>query len=288
VSEPRRLPFVQVDLAGTIGLDPGRYLARPPEGPEQVLVVAVAGASPPVRRRFRRERPRYAEPDAAGPDVPLTTLTIVRPEPFADHDAARSWLEGLRADADALASEIERAIPVANRALHARRTSTLDHALADVTTAHALAARAGYGLGDDLADGRFEAAVELPQAARKRRGEMLAPQERIAAVLAWRERISPCEELVVRARADVDAGRGREAALQLRAALEALLADRDSFDAADQDRDLAALQEARAAIAEAAEDALDGELSAERTSQVAETLRISERVLRRQRAAGLR
>jgi hypothetical protein len=246
----------------------------------------VAGAPALTPRRFRRERPRYAEPDAAGQQIPVTTLTIVRSEPFANLDAAKSWLEGLREDHEALAGEVERALRLANRALHARRASTLDHGLADLTTSRALAVRAGYGLGEALADGRFEAAVELPATARRRRGEMLGPQERIAAVLAWREETSPCEELVVRARSDLDARRVREAALQLRAALEAMLADRKSFGAADQGRDLAALDERQADVAAAADEALRGELPPGREPELAETLRVCERVLRRQRAAG--
>lgn len=286
MSEPRRLPFVQVELPGTIGLDPGRYLARPPDGPEQVLVIAVAGAPAPPRRRMRRARPKYAEPDAEAREIPVTTLTIVRSEPFSGREDAKAWLEKLREDPEAFAAEVDSALRLANRAVHARRTSTLDHGLADLTAGHALTVRAGYGLGDTLADGRFEAAVELPQTARQRRGEMLAPQERIAALLAWREATSPCEELVIRARADVDAGRNREAAIQLRAALEAVLADRATFTAAGQDADLAALDEASAAVAAAAEAALRGDPSHDREAEVAETLRVCERVLRRERAAG--
>lgn len=285
MTEPRRLPFVQVELAGTIGLDPGRYLARPPDGPEQVLVVAVAGAPAPGRRRMRRARPRYAEPETETREVPVTTLTIIRSEPFASRDRAQAWLEELREDPEALAAEVDSALRLANRAVHARRSSTLDHGFADLTAGHAVTVRAGYGLGDTLADGRFEAAIELPQAARRRRGEMLAPQERIAALLAWREATSPCEELVIRTRADLDAGRSREAALQLRAALDAMLADRAVFTAAGQEDDLAALEDASAAVAATAEASLRGEPSSARMAEVADTLRVCERVLRRQRAA---
>ena len=42
-------------------------------------------------------------------------------------------------------------------------------------------------------------------------------------MLGRRERIDPCETLVLRARADLDGDRLREAALQLRVGLEALL-----------------------------------------------------------------
>ncbi len=54
---------------------------------------------------------------------------------------------------------------------------------------------------------------------------MEAPEERFAALLGAREQALVGEELVLRARADLDAGRPREAALQARVALEALLAE---------------------------------------------------------------
>ena len=44
-------------------------------------------------------------------------------------------------------------------------------------------------------------------------------------MLGGRERVDVCETLLLRARADLDAGREREAALQLRVGLEALLAE---------------------------------------------------------------
>ena len=51
---------------------------------------------------------------------------------------------------------------------------------------------------------------------------MEAPDERFAALLGAREQPLVAEELVLRARMDLDAGRPREAALQARVALEAL------------------------------------------------------------------
>ena len=44
-------------------------------------------------------------------------------------------------------------------------------------------------------------------------------------MLGGRERLDACETLLLRARADLDAGRRREAALQLRVGLEALLVE---------------------------------------------------------------
>jgi hypothetical protein len=162
----------------------------------------------------------------------------------------------------------------------------LDPNLPDLSAEHALAIRVGFGDGDELADGRYSAAVELPPAARRRRAEVMRPQERLASVLAGRERVAAFELPLLRARADLDAGRAREAALQLGVALEALLADRDAVRAPGQEQDLAALEERRERTAAGAEEALRGELSAERTAELTETLRLAERALRRRRALG--
>jgi hypothetical protein len=103
-------------------------------------------------------------------------------------------------------------------------------------------------------------------------------------VLGGREQADACETLLLRARADLDAGRGREAALQLRVGLEALLAELgDAVSNPDHREDMATLNERRAEAGEAANLALGGELPAARGEQVRELLEICERVLRRRR-----
>lgn len=253
---------------------------------ERVLVVAVAGAPAPPRRRLGRTKPKRAHPGSDPATVPLTTLTVIRPEPLADADAAQRWLADLRRDPDLLAAELAPALALVNRAIHVHRATVLDPNLPDVAVEHALAIRIGLGAGDELAEGRYGAAIELPPSARRLRGEVLRPQERLAAVLAGREQVAAFELLLLRARADLDAGREREAALQLRVALEALLADRTALDAPEQEEDLAALAGHRERTAAGAEEALRGGLSAERTAELTETLRIAERALRRRRALG--
>jgi hypothetical protein len=251
-----------------------------------VLVVRVADAPPQPRRRLGRPKPKDAEPGAEGPAVPRTTLTAIRPEALGEREAAEAWLGGLRDDREALAEEVAIGVELINRAVHAHRAATLDPAIADVTAGNALAVRVGYGSGEDLAEGRFTEAIEVPHAERRRRAELLRPQERVAEVLGGKASVATCELLLIRARADLDAGRLREAALQLRVGLEALLADREALAAPDQDQDFAALDERRAMTGEAANEALAAELSDERAAEVTETLRIAERVLRRKRALG--
>jgi hypothetical protein len=152
-----------------------------------------------------------------------------------------------------------------------------------------VAVRIGYGSGEETADGRFTTSREVDVWAsgaskRRRRQEDLRPQERVAAVLGGREQIDLCETLLLRARADLDAGRSREATLQLRIGLEALLAEMKGAVAdPGHEEDLGTLRERRQEVGEAANQALRGELDAERATAVGELLAVSERVLRRRR-----
>ena len=106
----------------------------------------------------------------------------------------------------------------------------------------------------------------------------------MAAVLRGSERLDACEPLLLRARADLDAGREREAALQLRVGLEALLAELDgAVSDPGHGEDMAMLRERRGEAGEAANEALRGELSGATTTSVTELLERCERVLRRRR-----
>ncbi|HEY5816119.1 MAG TPA: hypothetical protein VIS95_07240, partial [Solirubrobacterales bacterium] len=119
---------------------------------------------------------------------------------------------------------------------------------------------------------------------RRQRDEELRPQERLAAVLGGRERLDACETLILRARADLDACRRPEAALQLRVALEALLVELDGALAdPGHDEDMTELRARRGEAGEAANAALRGDVSVEQERQVEELTALCERVLRRRR-----
>jgi hypothetical protein len=264
-------------------------------------VLVVGGVSGPAVgiRRGRRRRGRAKRVGGTAPQVPVTRLTVIRPDRLAGEDEAAGWLRGATEDAEEADDLVAEALAIVNRALHAHRLATQDPNGGGVSAAYALATRVGYGTGDDLADGRWIEALEIPPApGPRRRAEALRPQERVAADLGRREMPDACETLLLRARSDLDAGRGREAALQLRVGLEALLAevsadvpagsrgptgDRAAGHAARQVEDLEALAGRRAITGEAANEALAGELSGDRTAEVAETLGVCERVLRRRR-----
>jgi hypothetical protein len=133
-----------------------------------------------------------------------------------------------------------------------------------------------------VADGRFGAALELPRMPRKAtRTERLAPQERLAAVLGARAEQLACEELVLRARADLEADRPREAALEARIALEAVVAELEGTRAGAR---LGEVLEGRVAVGDAANAALRGEPSPELQQAVEEAVTAMERAVRRHHA----
>jgi hypothetical protein len=225
-----------------------------------VVVLKTLGA--PQRRLLGGRRPK-AVTDAEAAPVPTSRATIVQAKPFDSAEDADSWLDAAAADSDEPVAAATREL---NFVLRSHRAAADDPYARDVQPDHALVVRLGYGDGDQVADGRFNRAVELPKEPRKRkRREALAPQERLAAVLGGRDSLLVGEELLLRARLDLDAGRTREAALQARIALESLLGELD-------DKFAAPLRPLREQVARAANDALDGDLSAEETAAVADAV----------------
>lgn len=280
--------FVQFDFAGTLPLPDGRYLSREGIG-ESVLVVRTLGAPRPPGRR--RRRPREAEAGEPTEPLPLARVTAIRAfAPFANGEEASRWLDEATEAEDTIDVLVGEGIELLNRALHVRAVAGADPHPQHLTPERAVAVRLGYGSGEETAEGEFSEAREVDVWAtgasrRHRRQQELTPQERVAAVLAGRERVDVCETLLLRARADLDAGHEREAALQLRIGLEALLAELPAGAVEDpgHDRDLATLEERREELTALAEAALAGDLSRDQAEAVTDLLGIAERVLRRRR-----
>jgi len=242
-----------------------------------VLVLTTLGA--PERRRFKDRKGRQlheAEPEP----VPTNRATVVRALPFEGPEEASAWLTELRGDQKRAEEELSSATKVLARALHAHRVAHADPHARDVSAEHALVARIGYGDGSAVAEGRYDEAWELPRERARTRRSMEAPEERFAALLGAREEVLVCEELVLRVRADLRAGRTREAALGARVALESVLAELGSALAPPR-RD--ALESDRAEVGEAANAALRGDLSPEAASSLEQATEHMEAALRARR-----
>jgi hypothetical protein len=281
--------FVQLELPGAIAIPDGRYLAREDddEASQRVLVVETLGAPAPPGRR--RRRARSSEPGAEPPTLPLARLTAVRAhEPFASREQAEAWLAGALGGEEAVDSLVADAAALANRALHARAVAAADPGEGELRPERAAAVRIGYGSGEEVASGRFTVAstvdVRGGASPRRRREEDLRPQERLAVVLGGRGSLDACETLLLRARSDLDAGRMREAALQLRVALEALLVElAGALADPGHGEDMATLEARKGEAGAAANAALRADLGDEQARQVRELVETCERVLRRRR-----
>lgn len=278
--------FAQLELAGTLPVADGRYVIRDDAG-EHVLVLETVAAPAPPRRRKRR--PRAIEKSSGPTALPLTRATVVRAFlPFADEGNANRWLEEETANEESTDRLVAEAVALLNRALHVQAVASGDPHAHSLVAQGAATVRLGYGSGEELANGGFTTAVEVDarsgSSPRRLRDEELRPQERLAAVLGGRERLDACESLLLRARADLDAGRDREAALQLRVGLEALLVElRDALSDPGHTEDMATIETRRREAGEAANQALRDNLDPNQLNAVRELVELCERVLRRRR-----
>ena len=206
----------------------------------------------------------------------VSRVTLIAADALAG-DAAQ-WLAetGLDAEADA-------AIATIDRAIDAHRIAAADAGVPPVRREDCLVVRVGTGVGDQDADGRWTTAVVVPQprAAPGDRAAVLRPQERLGAILGGRDVALACELLTLRARADADAARWREATLQVRVALEAALAELAPWSGqGDLDQRLAELHDLRASVGQAANTALAGGLDATQIAAVELVLTRIEAALR--------
>lgn len=282
--------FVQFELPGTLSLAAGRYLVRDGEAEDaqSVLVLETLGAPPPSSRR-RRRRAREASTQAEPSPLPLARATVVRAStPFEAAEEATRWLRDALEQDSSVDSLLHEGLSILNRALYAQAATTADPSARQLRAEDAVTIRIGYGSGEEVAAGRFAVAhdidVQAGESRRRQREAELQPQERVAGVLRGRETLDACEMLLLRARADLDGGHFREAALQLRVGLEALLVELSrALTDPGHEEDLAQIEARRGEVGDAANMALHGPLDAERERNVRELLEICERVLRRRR-----
>jgi hypothetical protein len=273
--------FVQFEFPWELGPLPGRYVLRDHAGEAdlRVLVIGVLGAR--ERRLIGRRRARDAEAEPEPAPVATSRATLIRGQAVGEEEGA-AWI----ADPGVPVPE---ELAVLNRVIALHRIAAADPSVREVRLEQALVVRVGYGRGEEVADGRWTAAVEPgePREPRVRVRSALRPQERLAALLGGRDAALACEELVLRARADLDAGRHREAALQLRVALEAAIAELEAWrDAADMATRIEELKTHRAAAGDAANEALRGGLDEDTIDAVYDAVHRIESALRARTAGG--
>jgi hypothetical protein len=184
---------------------------------ERVLIVQELDAPRPQRRGRRRARQvAPGEPE----QVPVTRVTITGAS-LDEASAGSAWLKETVADRERVAQELRDATRIVNRALAALRAEARDPLVQEIGVTKALAIRLGHGTGDELAEGRWTEASQLPKPRRGRLDDV-DPQSRVAAVLAGRDQVHPAETLMQRARLDAQQGRDAEARHGLQAARAAL------------------------------------------------------------------
>lgn len=257
-------PFVALEFSHAIGPPPGRYPVELNGAPERdVLQIAALGAPPPssgiVFRRAKR-----AHPDDPPREASLLVVTLIgAANRFVRRDEARAFLGKTRSEPERQDELVDQALAATNRAIRAFRGAARDPFVAEVERADARAVRIGFGSAQELAAGRWAEAFSAPPppAPRLSRAERVAPEEAVAFALTGRLPLLDAEDLALRAMLDLERGRTRSAAVQLRACIDLLVAElTDAGDAFSPPRD--ELEEHARRVALLAELALDDRLDA--------------------------
>jgi hypothetical protein len=254
--------FVQLEIPWELGPADGRYLLRgPDEEPRHVVVLSMIEGRPRRERRLRMgaaRQGREVPPQPQPPTVAMTRATVVDPVPLSAQAQAQAWLKEMDVE-----REMWAATGVVNEVLAAHRIATADPYVNELSPAQALAVRAGWGIGEQVADGLWEHAKELlgSRPRRQRRASALRPAERLTWLLSGREEPLLCEELTLRARRDLDQRKLRHAAVELRSAYAAALEELSAEGRQDLALRIDELRELSATIAD--ESSVSGLLSRE-------------------------
>jgi hypothetical protein len=291
---PERLfLFVQCEFPWALGPADGRYLLRSEADgePERVVVLstlpagrAALGADAGILRR-RAARARAVAPEPEPTPVLTARATIVDPVSLSAERQAQAWLSELDSE-----REVSAAFAVLNRVLHAQRVASADPYAREVSPEQALTLRVGWGEGEHVADGRWRHAVELPWGRplkrKHRRATTLRVDERLARLLAARERPLQCEEHTLRARLDIDQERLAHAAAELQAAYAAALPELRGENRQDLAIRIAELEQLRGGVGAQARAALPGSAKRPDEEIVRHALERLEAALRARTAAG--
>ena len=279
-----RFACVQLDVPGHLGLDDGRYLVRGADHEQADAVVVVqtlGGVAAAAAGRAAAGRAR-AEPGEDSPEVPLTRLTVIPAEPSEPEAAARE-LQRTAGDPEAAEALVTAGLRAVNTdaarppGRHPRSLRSRDRARGRSRRPDRIRHRRRARRGA-LGGGRGGPPARAPPAPRPGAAPAGAPRGGARRSRADRRlRDAASDE---RAPTSTRAAPGRRRFSSGPASKRCSPSSRGDAGS-EQAEDLAALQERLESTAGAADEALAGELSAERTDEVAETLGICERVLRR-------
>lgn len=260
--------IVRLEVPGELELNDGRWTVRGHANRPRAVVVIETTERP--RRRFLRRR---SEGEDGGGTVPTTQVTVVDADPLEARDPQR-WLA--RADGDAVVAE---ALQILRRLLHLSAIAAADPEARTVRLRDLSSATVAFGTGPEGAYGRFTSsrrvAVPSEEPLKVRRsGRTGGSEERLAELLSGRDAVLAAEVLTLRARQDLTDGRVREAALGLRMALEAAIAELEPWrDAPQLAEAISALRATRPQVADAAAAAVRGGLDDEQDAAVRAVLR---------------
>jgi hypothetical protein len=256
---------------------------RPHAGEDASHVVVLNTVGAPQRRFLNRRRARPVDAQPPGTPVPITRATIIDAVALPDASSADRWLDDVAED-----ELVAGALGALNRVIGAYRVAAAQDGARDAMRPQALVVRIGWGAGEEVADGRHSAAREVVAPRGPGRTPALRTQERLGALLSGRDVMLAAEHLALRARSDVAARRTREAALQLRVALEAALAELTPWqDRGDIAARLEELRAARSDVAVVANRALESGLDPDEEATVDRVLGRLEAALRARTAAGI-
>jgi hypothetical protein len=237
-----------MELPWELGPADGRYLLRKSAGPdgnepEHVVVLSTIGAE---RRGMLGKRSRTRRTDPEPTSVPVARATVVDPVPLSLQTQAAAWLKQLDPEREAHA-----AAGVLNRVLYAHRIADAAPHIHEISPAQALVVRAGFGEGEQVADGLWSDARELVLSRRRagKRASVLRPQERLALLLSGRSSVLLCEELTLRAHLDLDQGRLALATIELDRAYVTALRELPKEQRPDLQARIVELRELHAGVA---------------------------------------
>ena len=159
------------------------------------------------------------------PTVEVTRATVIATDALPE-DGAAAWLDAAVRDSEATSARRSRSQPHD----HGHRLAAMDAYVSEVSAGQALATASATAPAS-----RSPRATGRPARAAGAEAVPLAAPAPAAAAgrVLGRDVALACEVLALRARVDLDQGRGREAALQLRAALDAALAELEGWRATD-------------------------------------------------------